>query len=261
MTTPAPSDHLRDVYETRGRLEYAEPVTPDPTLDRKFEVISDELRRLPPASSILDAGCGDGRYLAALPNLGPIPARIVGVDIAESILQTAAAATARAGVHAELVRANLERLPFADAEFDLVLCFQAIEHLLDPDAGIQELARVLAPGGVLVLTTDNRRNLITKTLNAPRWRALALAGKRRARVQIQFPHRDFTKRDLSRRMRASGLEVVRIRTFRFYIAGAGPRLMRWCSSIDRVLPDVGVGDVLLVVARLVARSETPSPDS
>jgi len=249
VTTPAPSDQLRDVYEARGRLEYAEPVTPDPTLDRKFEVLNDELRRLPRANSLLDAGCGDGRYLAALPNLGPLPKRVVGVDIAESILQTAALATSRAGVHAELVRANLERLPLADSEFDLVLCFQAVEHLLDPEAGIQELARVLAPGGTLLLTTDHRRNLITKTLNAPRWLALALVGKRRARVQIQFPHGDFTKRELTRLMRDSGLDVARTRTFRFYVAGAGPRLMRLCNRIDRLLPDVGVGDVLLVVAR------------
>ena len=101
MTISAPSDQLRDVYEARGRLEYAEPVTPDPKLDRKFEVINDELGRLPRASSLLDAGCGDGRYLAALPNLGPVPERVVGVDIAESILQTAAIATSRAGIHPE----------------------------------------------------------------------------------------------------------------------------------------------------------------
>ena len=248
-TTPAPSDRLRDVYEERGRLEYAEPVHPDPEVDRKFAVIGAELASLLPARALLDAGCGDGRYLAALGRFGPVPPRVVGVDIADSILETAARASSQSGVDAELVRANLERLPFADSEFDLILCVQTIEHLLAPEAGIRELARVLSPGGRLLLTTDNRRMMMTKTLNAPRWLASSLAGKHRARVRIRFPHVDFTKRELGDSLQRSGLVVERTRTFRFSIVGASPRVMRLFGRIDRRLPDIGLGDVLLVVAR------------
>jgi SAM-dependent methyltransferase len=248
MSTPSPSDQLRDVYELRGRLEYAKPVKPDPAIDRKFAVISDELRRLLPVGSLLDAGCGDGRYLAALAELGPVPDRVVGVDIAESILLTAATATSEAGVRAELVRGNLEQLPFADSEFELVLCVQAIEHLLHATAGIRELARVLRPGGTLLLTTDNRKSTITKTLNAPRWLVAGALGKHRARVQIEFPHGDFTRSELAEMLIESGLVVAWTRTFRFSIVGAGPRVTRLCNRIDGVLPDLGIGDVLLVVA-------------
>ena len=48
-----------------------------------------------------------------------------------------------------------ERLPFADAEFDLVWCSEVIEHLRDPSFSLGELRRVTRPGGVLVLTTPN----------------------------------------------------------------------------------------------------------
>jgi len=48
-----------------------------------------------------------------------------------------------------------ERLPFADAEFDLVWCSEVIEHLRDPSFSLSELRRVTRPGGVLVLTTPN----------------------------------------------------------------------------------------------------------
>jgi 2-polyprenyl-3-methyl-5-hydroxy-6-metoxy-1,4-benzoquinol methylase len=249
MTTAAPSDSLRDVYERRGEVEYAVPVVPDPTLDRKFAVVTEELRGFLPVKSLLDAGCGDGRYLASLRRLGPVPDRVVGVDIAESILATAARAAEQAELAVELERANLEHLPFADSEFELVVCFQAIEHLLEPALGIRELARVLAPGGRIVLTTDNSRRLFTSVLNAPRWTAARLVGKRDSRTQFLFPHRQFSEAELRRMFGHCGLVVERVRTYRFSIVGAGPRLVRVCNRIDARLPDFGFGDVILVVAR------------
>lgn len=243
-----PSDSLRDVYERRGEVEYPEPVVPDPALDRKFEVLVGAIRERLPVGAYLDAGCGDGRYLAALPGLGPLPRRVVGVDIAESILATARRATAQVGFEPELVRANLERLPLGDAEFDLVISIQVLEHLLDPAAGLRELARVLKPGGTLVLSTDNRHKLITKTLNAPRWALAGLLGKRNWRDLFTFPHSDFTRSELTGLMFDAGLEVEWARTFRFSLVGASPRVRRLFNRVDRRLPDFGVGDLLLVVA-------------
>ena len=245
----APSDALRDVYERRARLEYSEIAVPDAALDRKFAVVSEQLRRCLPCSSFLDAGCGDGRYLAALPDFGPIPPKIVGTDIADGMLETTARAAARAGIEPELVRANLEQLPLDDGVFDVVLCAQVIEHLLDPDAAIGELARVLTPGGALVLTTDNSRALVTKVLNAPRWTLSRLVGKHRARVAIRFPHTSFSKHDLLRLVESKGLTVVGLRTFRFTVVGAPDWLRRHFNRVDAHLPDLGIGDVLLIVAR------------
>lgn len=245
----APSDRLRDIYEERGRVEYAEPATPDPSVDRKFAELTNAIAALLPCRSLLDAGCGDGRYLAALPSLGPVPPRVVGLDIADSILETARRACETAGVRAELVRGNLEALPFDDGSFDLVVCAQVIEHLLAPERGVSELARVLQPGGTLLLTTDNRRNLVTKTLNAPRWLVLGLVGKRRARVRFAFPHRDFTAGELEALLSAAGLAVELRRTFRFHLAGASDRTLRVLNRVDRRLPDLGLGDIVLVRAR------------
>jgi 2-polyprenyl-3-methyl-5-hydroxy-6-metoxy-1,4-benzoquinol methylase len=245
----APSDSLREVYERRGGEDYAQPVVPDPALDRKFAVLTEEIAALLPVAAYLDAGCGDGRFLAALPSLGPVPARVVGVDIADSILGTAHRAATAAGLDLELVRGNLERLPLEDAEFDLVVSIQVVEHLLDPAAGIGELARVLRPGGTLLLSTDNRARRITQVLNAPRWLVATLMRKRNYREKFDFPHGTFSRRELVALLESAGLEVERTRTFRFSIVGASQRVRRQLNRVDSRLPDLGLGDILLVVAR------------
>jgi 2-polyprenyl-3-methyl-5-hydroxy-6-metoxy-1,4-benzoquinol methylase len=244
----APSDSLREVYERRG-ADYAQPVVPDPSLDRKFAVLCEEIRAQLPANAFLDAGCGDGRFLAALPTLGSVPERVVGVDIADSILATARLATAASGLQPELVRGNLERLPLGDSEFDLVVSIQVLEHLLDPAAGVRELGRVLRPGGTLLLSTDNRARRLTQALNGPRWLVAALLGKRNHREKHDFPHRTFSKTELVGLLSDAGLVVERTRTFRFSVVGAPPRVRRFLNRVDARLPDVGIGDIIVAVAR------------
>jgi ubiquinone/menaquinone biosynthesis C-methylase UbiE len=179
---------MRGLYEDRAAQQYAEPAPlPDPRLDRKFARICELVRAELPCGSFLDAGCGDGRYLRALDR--QLPERIAGVDLSERILETAHAAIPRA----ELRQGNLEALPFDDASFDLVLCTQVIEHVLDAAAGIDELVRVLTAGGRVVISTDNERNIVTRVLNAPRTgvvRALRLRG---TRGRIESPATPYTR--------------------------------------------------------------------
>ena len=244
-----PSDELREVYERRGELEYAVPPGPPDPIDRKFACVSAALASALPCASLLDAGCGDGRYLAALPTLGPVPARVVGIDIADSILRTAAAAARAAGVEAELLRANLEALPFVEGHFDVVLCTQAIEHVLDPPLALRELHRVLQPGGTLVISTDNSAARVSQTLNAPRAAAVRLLGLRGRRRKVEFPHRSFGKGEFEGLLRAASFEIQRTETFRFHVTGA-PRLVQHVlNKLDDALPEHPFGDILLVEAR------------
>jgi protein-L-isoaspartate O-methyltransferase len=97
---------------------------------------------------VLDAGCGTG-YGAS--ELRSVASRVVGVDIAPEALAWASRFDGVA-----LARASATTLPFADACFDVVVCFEVIEHLAAWRDLLSETRRVLAPGGVLIVSTPNK---------------------------------------------------------------------------------------------------------
>src|SRR5439155_12518373 len=100
---------------------------------------------------ILDAGCGNGRYTRFLLREADPDALITGFDYSQQMLQRARKRLP--GRRASHVAADLTRLPYADASFDAIVCGWVLEHLPDPKMGLQELARVLEPGGKLLLMT------------------------------------------------------------------------------------------------------------
>jgi 2-polyprenyl-3-methyl-5-hydroxy-6-metoxy-1,4-benzoquinol methylase len=105
---------------------------------------------LAPARRVLDAGCGVGYGTNLLAAAGAVEA--VGVDVAPSVVE-AAEATAGPGVRYQT--ADVHHLPFDDASFDLVVCFEVIEHVSGAEGVIAELARVLGGDGVLLVSSPN----------------------------------------------------------------------------------------------------------
>lgn len=237
---------MRGLYEDRAAQQYAEPAPlPNPRLDRKFARICELVRGQLPCEAFLDAGCGDGRYLRALD--AELPERVAGVDISERILETAHAAIPRA----DLQQANLERLPFADASFDLVLCTQVIEHVLDAPAGVSELSRVLQPDGVLVISTDNERNVVSRALNAPRTGAVRLLRLRGVRGRIESPATPYSRDTFRALLEGGGLLVSQLETFRIQLTWplGGSPAQRLLNRVDAILPAHGFGDIVVAVAR------------
>ncbi len=98
---------------------------------------------------ILDAGCGNGRYLRFLLRHADTDAMLTGFDLSRKMLNRSRRRLRSARV--SHVAADLTRLPYADASFDAVICGWVLEHLPEPRLGLCELARVMQPGGKLLL--------------------------------------------------------------------------------------------------------------
>ncbi|MGB6489324.1 MAG: class I SAM-dependent methyltransferase [Steroidobacteraceae bacterium] len=101
------------------------------------------MRRLWPAMSgrcVLDLACGSGRYARLLAEAGT--AKVLALDQSWQMLRQ---------VHGAMtVRGNMSSLPFASGSFDAVVCGLAVGHAPDLEAWMREVARVLAPRGVLL---------------------------------------------------------------------------------------------------------------
>jgi 2-polyprenyl-3-methyl-5-hydroxy-6-metoxy-1,4-benzoquinol methylase len=105
---------------------------------------------LAPGRRVLDAGCGTGYGSRVLAGAGA--RHVLGVDIAGAVVE--AARTLESDC-LEFARGDIGRLPHADDSFDLITCFEVIEHVPEPGAVLGELARVLTAGGVLAISSPN----------------------------------------------------------------------------------------------------------
>lgn len=131
----------------------------EPWYEHLYAVLHSLLRRhLAPeparaAGRALDAGCGTGFQASALAELGYV---VHGVDISAGLLGIARAKLPRTA----LALATLERLPYPDATFDVVTCCGSTLSFLDaPGRAVNEIGRVLRPGGRFLLDVEHRWSL------------------------------------------------------------------------------------------------------
>ena len=98
---------------------------------------------------VLDIACGEGYGSSALTRAGA--SSLVGVDVSAEACEHA---RLKYGVDARV--GDAQNIPLADDSVDVVVSFETIEHVPDPPRFLDECARVLAPGGTLIVSTPNR---------------------------------------------------------------------------------------------------------
>ena len=120
---------------------------------------------VPAPRRILDVGCGTGYLLGRLAVRAPQAESLAGIDAAPAMIEVAG--DAAADDRLRFVVGTAERLHWPAASFDLVVSTTSFDHWADQRAGLAQCARVLAPGGCLVLA-DLFSVLLLPTLLAGR---------------------------------------------------------------------------------------------
>lgn len=115
-----------------------------PVADGRVQAILAEIGQ---ASRILDAGCGKGRYATLIKQQMP-HIDMHAADISEEMLR-------HVPMNIQTQQASIQDLPYPDSSFDLVYCVEALEHVPNPKSAIDEMTRVLRPGGRLVIIDKN----------------------------------------------------------------------------------------------------------
>jgi SAM-dependent methyltransferase len=235
MTAPATADEIRDVntrYHDGAAAAYDAKWGIDFGAIGRAQVLGKVRKALggDPGhyGRSLEIGAGTGYFTLNLMLAGVI-AEAVCSDISPGMLQTLASNAQRLGLEVETVRTDAERLPFADASFDLVLGHAVLHHLPDLGQAFSEFERVLRPGGLVLFAGEpsrvgDRIAVVPKraaTAVAPVWRALLRAGAAPAghsdggeenhRLEGSVDVHAFVPDELRAFARTAGLERVRVR--------------------------------------------------
>jgi ubiquinone/menaquinone biosynthesis C-methylase UbiE len=123
------------------------------------------LMALSHGDTVLDLACGPGNFSREFARAVSERGLVVGVDASRTMLERAVQDFEGSDVrNLALVRASGEELPFRDDVFDAVCCFAALHLFADPFRALDELTRVLSPGGRIALMTSVRRQITVAPL-------------------------------------------------------------------------------------------------
>ncbi|MDH5720409.1 MAG: class I SAM-dependent methyltransferase [Spirochaetia bacterium] len=140
------SDQIRDYYNRyhKSTLHYDEGIK---KLDKRIQFINKFIKK---DDKILEYGCGEGLIIGEIKKNNKLNKNIFGFDISEEAVKKAKKRypSIKFGVIPET-----GKLPFKNGTFDVLVCTEVIEHIMDVERTLAEFNRLLKPNGLLLLTT------------------------------------------------------------------------------------------------------------
>ena len=182
---------------------------------------------------VLDGGCGMGRYLRVAAEGG---ARVVGMDLSGAVF--AARDLTREFANVSVVQGDLLRTPFAEGSFDHIYSLGVLDHTPDPRAAFLSLARLLKPGGrIVVWVYPKERPALERIMNVhravskrmPLWMLLGLS-------RIMAPIGGLKRRMMLSRSRVVAKAGVALNLLTIGVSMHPDAEVRVCDTLDWYAP-------------------------
>jgi SAM-dependent methyltransferase len=197
-------EHLKRIADEFGRQAETFELWAEKTDDQVASRFRDALGEAA-KGDLIDVACGPGVVTAAI---APGAASVVAFDATEEMLEKARSRCAKASLHnVDFKRGDAENLPFDDARFDGVVTRLAIHHFADPQRALDEMFRILRPGGMGVIVDivssqdaeeSNLQNAIERLRDPSHVRMLPAAEFDAAIARSGFEHVDDVTWDKNR---------------------------------------------------------------
>jgi ubiquinone/menaquinone biosynthesis C-methylase UbiE len=181
------------------------------SLDRFRQLAQRTAERVPPGGNVLEVAPGPGYFAIELAKLGDY--RIAGLDISKTFVEIARANAAKANAKIDFRHGNASQMPFASDSFDFLVCCAAFKNFAQPLRALEEMHRVLRPGGqalIVDLRKDASRESIHRAvdaMNVGAWNALI--------TKLTFQHmllkRAYTRRGFETLLSQSPFHQAEIR--------------------------------------------------
>jgi len=265
--------------------------------EMRYDLVARAVRRhLPAGGRVLDVGCG---AMNVADRITDIDAHYVGVDYGDPHIRYAAQKYAGGSqvLRVSFARCDAAALPVDPSSVDVVVMSEVIEHLVRPELAVWEIARVLRPGGVAIITTNNASEVpLRSPLSQPlAWVEKALGAQIPALIShrpwvwpekvdpqllpdgsgdVYVPHTHHIPAETKRLFLAAGLSTVKWSTFEFppphsrtahvleRMGATGRRGADVIEAAARAIPLVRrLGTHLLLVARKTSAPVAPAPPS
>jgi SAM-dependent methyltransferase len=198
---------------------------PNETISQWLEEIAKYLPATPDLS-ILDLGCGTGRFTAPLARR--FAARVIGLDLSKRMLALAARTLGDSG--AVLVQGAAETMPFSDRSFDVVFVSMVLHHIRSSPRAIDEIRRAIKPGGKLLIRTAS-----LETMDSYLWASFFPEG---ARIEAS---RVLSRAEIRDRLSASGFildaELAVVQLFAKDLRDYCERISQRALSSLQAIPD------------------------
>ena len=193
---------------------------------------------------LLDCGCAAGKQLFHLS--GQIKAGY-GTDISQNFIDMADKYKNENGFdNLHFVKSDIEKIPFADAFFDKIICAEVLEHVFDKDLALRELLRVLKPSGVLLITVPNLNADATlwgsflRRLGVRKFKPIDVFSKEELGQHGDAHVREFSKDSLKQWLEDGGMRIIDFKSVSFI---DGPR---WFEFLLKILLHIKITQRVII---------------